>query len=116
MKNSMKKIIVFILIVVFLGFRTVVYADTLDCTSYGDVLTDLQNVFDFIKIVVPLLIIGLSSYDFVKAVTAKEDKGVKKAFQTLLKRMACAIILFFLPVLIEFCLELVGINSNVCIK
>ena len=97
-------------------FNTVVMADGLSCNSWGTVLTDLQNVFNFVKIVVPLLIIGLSTYDFIKAVTSKDDKGLKKAFQILLKRLVYAIILFFLPVLINLILELVAVNSNVCIE
>lgn len=117
MKNNKKFIYIFmIMFLVMFGFKTIVFADTLDCNSWGDVKQDLQNVFDFVKIVVPLLIIGLSTYDFIKAVTAKDDKGLKKAFQILLKRLVCAIVLFFLPVLINLLLDLVSIDSNVCIE
>lgn len=117
MKNNKKFIYIFLsLFLVLFGFKTIVYAEGLSCNSWGDVITDLQNVFNFLKIIVPLLIIGLSTYDFIKAVTAKDDKGLKKAFQTLLKRIACAIVLFFLPVLINLLLELVAVNSNVCIE
>lgn len=117
MKNNKKFIYIFMIIfLVMFGFKTIVLADGLSCNSWGTVLQDLQNVFDFVKIVVPLLIIGLSTYDFIKAVTAKDDKGLKKAFQILLKRLVYAIILFFLPVLINLLLELVAVNSNVCIE
>ena len=117
MKNNKKFIYIFmIMFLVMFGFKTIVLADGLSCNSWGTVLQDLQNVFDFVKIIVPLLIIGLSTYDFIKAVTAKDDKGLKKAFQILLKRFVYAILLFFLPVLINLLLELVAINSNVCIE
>lgn len=117
MKSNKKFIYIFmIMFLVMFGFKTIVLADGLSCNSWGTVLQDLQNVFDFVKIVVPLLIIGLSTYDFIKAVTAKDDKGLKKAFQILLKRLVYAIILFFLPVLINLLLELVAVNSNVCIE
>ena len=117
MKSNKKFIYIFmIMFLAMFGFKTIVFADGLSCNSWGTVLKDLQNVFDFVKIVVPLLIIGLSTYDFIKAVTAKDDKGLKKAFQILLKRLVYAIILFFLPVLINLLLELVAVNSNVCIE
>lgn len=117
MKSNKRFIYIFmIMFLVMFGFKTIVFADGLSCNSWGTVLTDLQNVFNFVKIVVPLLIIGLSTYDFIKAVTAKDDKGLKKAFQILLKRLVYAIILFFLPVLINLLLELVAVNSNVCIE
>lgn len=117
MKSNKNFVYIFLcLYLVLFGFKTVVFADTLDCDSWGEVLTDLQNVFDFVKIVVPLLIIGLSTYDFIKAVTAKDDKGLKKAFQILLKRLLYAVILFFLPVLINLLLKLVAVNSKVCIE
>ncbi len=117
MKSNKKFIYIFmIMFLVMFGFKTIVFAEGLSCNSWGTVLKDLQNVFDFVKIIVPLLIIGLSTYDFIKAVTAKDDKGLKKAFQILLKRFVYAIILFFLPVLINLLLELVAVNSNVCIE
>lgn len=117
MKGNKKFIYIFmIMFLVMFGFKTIVFADGLSCNSWGDALKDLQNVFDLVKIIVPLLIIGLSTYDFIKAVTAKDDKGLKKAFQILLKRLLYAVILFFLPVLINLLLELVAVNSNVCIE
>lgn len=117
MKNNKKFIHIFLfLYLVLFGFKTIVLADGLSCNSWGTVIKDLQNVFDFVKIVVPLLIIGLSVFDFIKAVAAKDDKGLKKAFQALIKRIVCAIVLFFLPVLINLLLELVAVNSDVCIE
>ncbi len=117
MKKNKKIIYIFLYIyLVLFGFKTIVFADGLSCDSWGDLKTDLQNIFNFLKVVVPLLVIGLSSYDFIKAVTAKDEKDVKKAFQKLLKRFMYAIILFFLPVLLNFLLDLAGTNSSVCVE
>ena len=102
------------LYLVLFGFKTIVFA--LDCNSWGDVKQDVQNVFDFCKIVIPLLIMGLSSYEFIKAVTAKDDKGLKKAASTLLKRFALAVVFFFLPVILNWFLDLLGTNSSVCVE
>ena len=117
MKKSKKLIHLFMIIYLMLfGFKTIVLADNggLSCDSWGDLKNDIQNVFNFLKFAVPLLVIGLSSYDFVKAVAAKDNKDVKKAFQRLLKRFLYAILLFFLPVLINFLLELAGTNTKIC--
>ena len=116
-KNNRIYIYIFMcLYLAIFGFKTIVLADDLNCNSWGNVIKDLQNLFDFAKIVVPLLVIGLSSYDFIKAITSKEAKDIKKAYNTLLKRLGLAIIFFFLPMLINLFLEMININSDVCVK
>ena len=116
-KNNKKIIYIFMLLyLVLFGFKTIVLAAGLSCDSWGYLNQDLQNIFNFAKIAVPLLVIGLSTYDFIKAVTSKEAKDIKKAFNTLLKRLGLAIIFFFLPVLLNFLLDLIGTNSKICIE
>lgn len=118
MKKKEKKILhylMFIYLIMF-SFNRVVFAEGLSCDSWGVLKQDFQNVFNFLKVLIPLLIIGLSSYDFIKAVTSKEAKDIKKAFSILLKRFLYAVIFFFLPVLLNFLLDLVGTNSQVCIE
>ncbi len=87
-----------------------------ECDSWGDAKRDMQNIFNFMKIIVPLLIIGLSTFDFIKAITQKDDKDIKKAFTRLMKRFVFAILLFFIPVILEFLLYLFEINNEICIK
>lgn len=117
--NSKKRYIkvFFVLFLVMFGFKTIVLADNynVSCTDWGKVKTDLQNLFNFMKILIPLIIIGLSSYDFIKSVTAKDDKDMKKAFSSLIKRLVCAVIFFFLPMLIELLFYLFEINAEICI-
>ena len=50
--------------------------------------------------------------DFTKAVASSKDDAIKKATQNAIKRVIIAIIIFFLPILIEFLLSLFGIYSN----
>lgn len=119
-KNKIIKIFMCLYLFMF-GFKTIVLglnenSGELKCKSWGAVLTDIQNLFNFLKIIVPLLVIGLSSYDFIKAVGAKEEKGLKKAFNTFLKRIILAVIFFFLPVLINELLKMLDINSKVCVE
>lgn len=117
MKNKKKFInLIMCLYLVFFGFKTIVFAETLDCTAWKDTLKDFQNLFDFCKILIPLLIIGLSMFDFIKAIVGKDDKDLKKAFNRLLKRLALAVVFFFLPMLINYFLEIIGTNSSVCVS
>lgn len=117
MKNKKKilHIICYLYLLLF-GFKTIVFADNLECDAWDNTLQDFQNIFNFCKILIPLLIIGLSSYDFIKSITAKDDKDIKKSFQRLMKRLILAVVFFFLPVLLNFLLEVIGTNSSVCIE
>lgn len=115
MKKKTINIICLIYLCMF-AFNTIVFAAgySFDCDSFGDLKTDIQNFFNFFKILVPLLVIGLSTFDFIKAITEKDDKDIKKAFTRLIKRLVCAVILFFLPVILELLMNM--ITDNVCIE
>ncbi len=117
MKSRKNYIYIAYAFLIMFGFNKIVLADgDVNCNSMGDLKTDLNNLFNVLKIVIPLLVIGLSMYDFIKAITAKDDKDIKKAFQKLIKRFVYAVLLFFLPVLINLLLDLIGTNSSVCIE
>ena len=117
MKNYDKKIkILLIICLTMFGFENIVFAASIKCDTFGYVLKDLQYIFDYAKFLVPLLIIGLSSYDFIKAITSKEAKGVNKALNILLRRLALAIVFFFLPVLLNVFFKMIGINADTCLK
>ena len=118
MSKTEKKIykIVALIYLLMFGFKHIVLADGLSCESWGATKQDLQNIFDFAKIIVPLLVVGVSSYDFIKAITSKDAKDIKKAFTLLIKRFAYAIIFFFLPVFLNFLLELFDTNAKICVE
>jgi len=117
MKNNKIFKYMFCVYLILFSFNQAVFAASkISCSSFGDFKTDLQNLFNLLKIVVPLLVIGLSIYDFIKAVTAKDDKDLKQAFQRLIKRCIYAIILFFLPMLLNLLLDFIGTNSSVCVE
>lgn len=118
MKNKKQKKYIFMyLYLAMFSFKTLVSAETLNCNSWGSTLQDFQNVFDFCKIAIPLLVIGLSTFDFIKAITGKDEKDMKKSFNKLLKRLALAVVFFFLPVILNFLLEtLIGTDVSVCVE
>lgn len=113
--NKLIKLIAFTLLLIF-SFENIVFADTLNCKDLGALKDDLQNVFNLMKIVLPLLVIGLSVFDFIKAITGKDEKDVKKAFSKFVKRIVLAIVFFFLPILINALLDFFMIDSAVCVE
>ena len=116
MKRINKKLkYIFVILFLMFGFKTLVFAEELNCNDLGKVRTDLNNVFNFIKIILPLLILVLSSYDFIKGISSKDEKEIKKSFSKLIKRIICAIIIFFLPTIINTLLDFLGIGGSTCI-
>ena len=74
----------------------------------------LKQTFHFIKFAVPIIIIALSIMDFVKAIVIQDEKELKKASNKLVKRMIIGAIIFVLPTLIDYLLEIADINSSTC--
>lgn len=96
-------------------YDNVTNAET-NCFSLGLLRKDLQGIFKIFKIVAPILVIVLSIYDFIKAIAGKVDGEMKKVFMKLLKRLAFAMILFFLPNILDFFLGLVDPAYSTCIN
>lgn len=67
-----------------------------------DVCSFVLPVLNWVKILVPILIILLSSMDFFKAVFANEDDAMKKAYGKLIKRLMIAVVIFLIPSLLEW--------------
>ena len=59
------------------------------------------------KIVVPLLLIILGSIDFAKATISSDDKAPKEALGVFVRRVLIAVIIFFIPSILNFLLSLV---------
>lgn len=86
-----------------------------DCESlFGDPKEDgtvanfLQQIFTVMGYAAPVLCLVLSIFDFVKATASQKNDNLSKAAQTTAKRIVLAIILFFLPTLINFLFPLLG--------
>lgn len=96
------------------------YADIttaeVNCDSLGLLRKDLQGIFKVFKIVAPILVIVFSTYDFIKALTGKVEGEMKKAFTKFLKRLLFAVILFFLPSILDWFLGLIDNGYTTCIN
>lgn len=88
----------------------------INCYIFGDKLIEIINgVLKIIRIAVPLLLLGLITYDFATATFAGADDKMKKAQSRAIKRVIIAIIIFFVPTLVNFVFDIaneVWVNAN----
>ncbi len=103
-----KKFIMLLFVLMVLICPMGVYADT--CPLGPDVTKDLYGALKILKIAAPLLCIALSIFDAVKAV-AKGDPSsdLKVVAKKFLKRMIYALILFFIPVLVDVVFQMADV-------
>ncbi len=78
----------------------------------GSVGWILQKIFDYIKVIGPILVVLLSAIDFIKAILSSDEKAMKQAQSRLVIRLIAAIALFLLPTLIQLAMSL--INQATC--
>ena len=71
----------------------------------------LQFIFNLMKYIAIILLFVLTIVEFGKATVSSNQDAMKKAIQNTVKRFIIAVIIFFLPILIEFLLELLGVYS-----
>lgn len=74
----------------------------------AEVYEFLQQIFNVIKYAGPLLCLVFSVIDFVKAAASQDKDALTKAGKTTGKRVVYALILFFIPTLINFLFPLLG--------
>lgn len=79
-----------------------------DPNEDGTVANFLQQIFTIMGYAAPVLCTVLSIFDFVKATASQKNDNLTKAAKTTAKRIVLAIILFFLPTLINFLFPLLG--------
>lgn len=98
------------------------YNQEQDCSGANSILGDpndensvawlLQLVLNFIKIIGPILVVVLSSVDFLQIIVKSDDEAMGKARMKLIKRLIFAALLFFVPTLVQAMLDIFGITSD----
>lgn len=88
-------------------FMDVVNA-TYSCTELQPVINLLKSLLIIIQWGVPILLIIMGSIDLGKAVLASDDKEIKGATSKLMKRAIAAIAIFFIPMLVNMLINMVG--------
>ena len=124
MKKKRNYILLFLLIFLLLFGVTKVYAadNFTKLTCSDSLLGDLDDpnhpayylkvALKFIKYGGVLACIAFTVIDFFKTLISSEKDGYQKVIQRSVKRLIYAIIIFFLPYLIENLLDALGIISN----
>lgn len=73
----------------------------------------LQLLFNYVKVLGPILVIVFSSIDFTKTILSSDEKAMKNSQRKLGIRLLCAVGLYFLPTLVTLMINLVfGTSGN----
>ncbi|MCI8778021.1 MAG: hypothetical protein HFI87_02600 [Bacilli bacterium] len=80
-------------------------------TIGGDLTIFIKDLFDMIKWIALAVGIALGMLDFFKAITGKDD-DLKKAAQKFVKRLIGIVALFILPVILDWVLDISGIDHG----
>lgn len=71
----------------------------------------IVKILDYIKIFGPSLMVLLTGVDYVKIVFLGDDELNKKMHKRLVIRFICLLLLFFIPMFVEFSLDLFGLTG-----
>lgn len=80
-----------------------------------DLINAIQEIFDWLGIIAPILLIVFGSMDFGKAVLINDNDALKKAASNFLKRCIAAILLFLLPFMIQWLFTILAENTDIII-
>ena len=79
----------------------------------------IKMLFTLSRILIPLVIIGMGSMDFVKCIFSGNEDGMKKAQSKFMKRILIGVVIFLVPSLLQYILEIAhhvwpNISSDLC--
>ena len=86
------------------------------CESvFGEkLLKKLNEYFNIFKIVVPILVIVLSSLDFAKSILNSDSDDFKKSQIKFAKRLVLSVVFFLLPIILNFILQAINSSMSTC--
>ena len=82
-----------------------------DCSDVADLVNEVAKIYNLLKIALVVLLVIFSLLDFVKATASPEDDQLSKAFKKLVTRAIIMAVIFMLPVLIQWILDIVKIEG-----
>lgn len=83
------------------------------CLGIGPVVNLLKNgVLPIFQIGIPILLIIFGSIDLGKAVMSSDDKEIKGATSKLIKRVIYAVVIFFIPFIVNLVMTIVANNDE----
>ena len=123
----MKKKVFFIYSLFLLNLSRVSASVILDTTTTSKNVTDATNceelvgssivafvkdLFDMIKWIALAIGLVLGMLDFFRAITSGEEGALKKSAAKFVKRLIGIVILFILPVVLEYILNISGVSHG----
>lgn len=88
--------------------------DSGDCGFSARLLVWLNNIFRWIKYILPVLVIILGILDFIKAIGSDKEDEMKKAQKRFIIRLIAAALVFIVPLILEFILTKMGFAYDSC--
>ena len=74
----------------------------------------LVIVFHVIKYVAIIILLVLSAMDFLSATASKDEDSLKKAVNKFIIRLILCVVIFLLPTLLQFILQIIFDNASMC--
>lgn len=72
----------------------------------------LQGIFNVFKFAAPILVLAMTIIDFIKAITSQDKDMIIKAGKKTGTRLVIAVILFFVPTILNMVLSWLGAYST----
>ena len=82
------------------------YSSVLGSDTPGEPLYYINIILDVIRYAAIICLLGFSIADFIKAIVSEDKDALKKAGTTTMKRFIYCVMIFFLPIVINFLLDL----------
>ena len=91
------------------------YSTILDggCPSNEGIFVLLKSGYGILRIAAPVILVLFASIDLGKAVVASDEGQIKKAQSHLMKRVAAAVVVFLVFVIIELFVSMISSSSDV---
>lgn len=82
------------------------------CDDAPETITLIKQIYNILRFLIPVIIIGLSIVDFLKVLLNGEEKVYKTAWSKFVKRIIIGIIILILPIILSFIINLSGAIGN----
>lgn len=82
------------------------------CVSTSEIWQFVGYGLFALKILIPLIIIIFGIIDFAKAMTSRDDDGIKKSSLAVARRLIAGVIIFFLPTVINVIFDIISNVAN----
>ncbi len=108
--NGKNLILVSVLAIIFTN--NIVYAESCKGLLTQEAADFIKEIINYVRILVPVVLILLCAGDLVTAVLAQDEKKMAPAYGRIVKRCIAAVAVFFVPLIIELILGLDGIKDS----